>query len=416
MPSSSVISLEQLEAKMERILLGDPGAERRRLIGVEYERLLLRRDTRQSATLADSRRILAAVLAASGGQPIEEDGVLKGVTGDGFEVSLEPGGQIEVSTPPCRDLIDVDLSIARSDAVLERALAGEDFELVALGHAPVSPADELGLLPRNRYRIMDAQMPSRGGLTRHMMRATAGLQVTLDFRDKDDATRLLALLFRLTPVLAAMTANSRLVDGRDSGFASFRHHVWLHTDRDRSALPDDCLHPNTVLPGYIAWARRARALFLFRDGELSAAPDESFERLVARGAITEGDLGLHMTSMFPFVRPRGHAEVRCMDAVSWPCARAMTALLAAIDYCDVARTEAEALSAGLVTNGSGALWELHEAVARDGLMARAPDGRGMSEYAIELIEIAARALGGGSCRFADPEVLGPLRDVVPLSM
>src|SRR5690606_32858926 len=184
----------------------------------------------------------------------------------GFEMSMEPGGQLEVATPPHEQLADIDHALRRALDAIGRVLEPTPYELVALGHAPVTPVAELGLLPRDRYRIMDARMPARGPLSRNMMRATAGFQLTYDVADRDDASRKLALLYRLSPVLLAISANSRFVGGADSGYASFRHHVWWQTDRDRSGVPPGCMHAETAIDGYIGYAKAAHVLFLVRDG------------------------------------------------------------------------------------------------------------------------------------------------------
>ncbi|MFO1053636.1 MAG: glutamate-cysteine ligase family protein [Planctomycetota bacterium] len=415
MDPTARVTIDDLDARIERHLIGDPGAPRQRLIGIEYERLLLHRVTGESAALDAAQRLLEGVGVATGGRPIVEDGILKGVHAEAFEVSIEPGGQVEISTPPCHSLTDADRSIAAADDALATALSGTDLELVALGHAPRTPVLAHGLLPRNRYRIMDARMPPRGELTRNMMRATAGFQVTLDFDGRAGASELLASFYRLSPLLAALTANSRIVVGDDSGYATFRHHVWLHTDRDRSALPDDCLDPARVIDGYVAWARRARTLFQWREGVIVEAPEMPFQELVARSVVTSADLALHLSSLFPFVRPRGHAEVRCMDSVPWDRARAIAAMLAAVAYHDGSRRVADRIGAALIVTDPVELRAFHEQVARHGLRAVAPDGRELAAIAREWVEGVDAALATSAFPMVERHDLLPLRDPEAMS-
>jgi glutamate--cysteine ligase len=390
-------------------LLGAGGGSDRRLIGVEYERLLLEASTRRTAPLTAVYELLARATSITGGEAVFEGAIQKGLRTADFELSVEPGGQVEVSTPPARAVASLDAAVVAADAVLLRALESTGFELVALGHAPMTPVGEIGLLPRTRYRIMDARMPQRGALSRNMMRATAGFQVTLDFADGRDGERLLALMFRLSPVIAAWSANSRVVAGADSGYASYRHHVWLHTDADRSALFARCLEFDGALDGYVDWVRKARVLFLTRNGDLMEAPERPFERLVADGMVTRADLALHLTSMFPFVRMRGHVEVRCADSVEWPRARAFAALLGAIAYVPAVRSAAEQLSDALVPSSHEDLLEFHERVARHGLATTVTDGRSLCHFAVELAELAAAALAANPRAIDSPDALGPLR-------
>jgi len=317
-------------------------------------------------------------------------------------MSLEPGGQLEVATRPMPRMADVDAIMAESTAAIDAALAGTPYELVCVGHAPVTPVDQIGLLPRERYRIMDARMPARGPLTRNMMRATAGFQLTYDVDDRDDASRKLALLYRLSPVLLALSANSRRVAGRDSGWASFRHHVWWETDRDRSGVPAGALQPETALAGYIEYAKRAPMMFLHGSRDLVPAPDLPLSELVAQGRVTEADVDLHLSGLFPFVRLRNYLEVRCFDSLPWELTRSLMSLVSGLIYCEHAFDAALALSEALVVEDPVALRALHEDAARRALGARAPDGSSFADFARRMVAIAHGTLEGGSCEWAAP--------------
>jgi glutamate--cysteine ligase len=248
-------------------------------------------------------------------------------------------------------------------------------------------------------------MPERGALTRHMMRATAGFQLTYDVADRVDAGRKMALLYRLSPVLMALTANSRQIAGADSGYASFRHHVWLHTDRDRAGVPPGVLRAETAIDGYIAFARRARMLFFDRAGVVVEAPELPLEELVVRGEVTGADLDLHLSSLFPHVRIRNYLEVRCFDSVDWPRARAVLALVSGLVYCDVAFQSAWEVSEPFLVDAPRALDDLHEDAARRGLDALSPAGDSLRDVAGELLRIARATIGGPNCDWARPEDL-----------
>jgi glutamate--cysteine ligase len=320
-------------------------------------------------------------------------------------MSLEPGGQFEVATPPLTKLWEVDQVIEESTAAIEAALEGTPWQLVCVGHAPVTPVAEIGMLPRERYRIMDARMPSRGPLTRNMMRGTAGFQLTYDVDDREDAGRKLALLYRLSPILLAISANSRQIEGRDSGWASFRHHVWWETDRDRSGVPEGCLFAETALEGYIEYAKRARVMFLHGENDLVAAPDLPLVELAARGVVTEADVDLHLSGLFPFVRLRNYIEVRCFDSLPWELTRSVMALVSGLIYCRHARAAVWGLSEAFLVEDPAALRALHEDAARRGLEARTPTGRSFASVARDMVEIARGTLGGETCDWAEPEDL-----------
>ncbi|MHC4079461.1 MAG: glutamate-cysteine ligase family protein, partial [Planctomycetota bacterium] len=346
-PLTGPLTGGELDDALEHEILGAPMAHGQRHLGIEVEYLILHRETRASAPLSFCRQLLEALVNDLDGIAGKDGDVLNLVDGDMFFLTMEPGGQLEIATDPLHSLQEIDPVMVRVTNVVRSRLGTTDYDLASIGHAPVTKVADLGLLPRERYRIMDAVMPKRGPLTRNMMRATAGLQATYDIEDRADAGRKLALLYRLSPVLLAITANSRLVEGRDSGYASFRHKVWWETDRDRSGVPEGCLHGETAVDGYIRYARQATMLFFERDGRLVRSPERSLEQLVADGQVTRRDLALHLSSLFPLIRLRNYLEVRCLDAVDWPLARGMVALMSGVIYCATATAKAEELSACL---------------------------------------------------------------------
>lgn len=399
---SEFVDPASLDAILDTAVIGNPKPQGRRLLGIEVERLILHEATGESAPLEFCRQLLEDLASDIDGQRFYDGDVLNRVDGDGFSFTMEPGGQLELATDPQASLSELDPTMKMIRALVHERLRGSGYTPVSLGHAPVSKVADLGLLPRRRYAIMDSAMISRGHLSRNMMRATAGFQLTYDFEDRADAGRKLALLNRLVPVMVAVTANSRMVEGEDSGFESFRHYVWMHTDRDRVGVPDGGLHAETAIEGYKTFARRATMLFQKRNGELVASPEKTFEDVVAMGEVTMEDLELHLTSLFPYVRLRNYLEVRYLDSVRWPLARGVLALLSGLVYCPTATARAEALSESLVPGNPDAFVELHTDAARFGFDARDASGTSFRDLARELLSFSAATLGGKDCRWAEP--------------
>lgn len=399
---TQTIALADLDSTLEDLLIGSPMPSGERLLGIEVEYLVLHRATQESAPLEFCRQLIAGLAVDIGATARFDGEVLNRVDGSGFSFTMEPGGQLELATDPCVNLAQIDPTMSMVRALVDARLSGTDYELVSLGHAPVTPVEELGLLPRSRYRLMDASMVARGPLTRNMMRGTAGFQLAYDVEDREDAGRKMALLYRLAPVMLALTANSRMVAGVDSGYESFRHHVWLETDRERVGVPDGCLHAETAVDGYKRFAREATMLFLRRDNDLVEAPEQSLEAAVATGIVTGEDLELHLTSLFPFVRLRNYLEVRYLDAVAWPLARSVLALLSGIVYCPYATRRAEQVSDSLVPPDSAGLRALHENAAREGLEARTLDGIGFRELAREFLKCSEATIGSETCNWSEP--------------
>jgi glutamate--cysteine ligase len=405
MPSSTpseFIEPANLNDTLENVLIGKPMALGRQYLGIEVERLILHTQTQESAPLEFCRQLLIDLADDIEGKKYFDGDVVNRVDGDGYSFTMEPGGQLELATTPRSSLSEVDPTMTMIRELVDRRLAGTGYGLSSLGHAPVTKVADLGLLPRERYKIMDASMMPRGHLTRNMMRATAGFQLTYDVNDREDAGRKLALLNRMAPVMVAITANSRMVEGEDSGFESFRHYVWLHTDRDRVGVPEGGLQAETAIDGYKQFAKRATMMFQKRDGALVAAPAKPFEDVVATGDVTMEDLELHLTGLFPFVRLRNYLEVRYLDSVEWKFARSVLALLSGLIYCPTATSRAEALSDSLVPTDADAFLALHTDAARRGLDAQDVRGTSFRELARELLGFSSATLGGDDCRWAEP--------------
>ena len=411
MDSTHRISLEELDPLLEEQLLGGFMGLGTRMLGTEYERLILHKETNESAPVEFCRQMLVG-LDLPGAEPLMDGDVVKGMRADGYELSLEPGGQLEVSSVPLANLAAIDATMGRATANLDAYLAETQYRLACLGHAPVTRVEDIGLLPRERYKIMDADMPSRGPLTRNMMRATAGFQLTYDVTDREDAANKLALLYRLSPLLMAITANSRMIAGEDSGWASYRHKVWWETDRLRSGIPQGSMHAETAVEGYLAYAKQANLLFLHRDQGLIKAPAGSLEDLVAASEVSCEDLEGHLSTLFPFVRLRNYIEIRCLDSVEWSLARSVLALISGIVYCPDATRSAGELSEQLLLEDPIALRDFHLQAAKHGLDAIAPGGTKLRELAVELTSFSAATLGGGDCNWSLPEDLDEVRRVV----
>lgn len=408
MPDPEPIQSADLDERLHQLLFGDPMPKGKRLLGLEFERLLLDEEGR-SAPTSFSVELMQKLVAQLEAEPVVEGALVKGLSGESFDLSLEPGGQLEIAFPPLAKLGEVDEAMAEADAAIAQALGDSPYSLRALGCAPETKALDFVLLDRERYRIMDREMVRRGDLSQTMMRATAGFQITYDFADREDAAQKLAMLYRLSPVLLAVSANSSRCGGVDTGYASYRHHVWSRTDTDRSGTPDGCLDPETSLQGYVDFAKRATVLFQDRDGVVAESEHLSLAELVAKGGVTQADLELHLTSLFPHVRPRNYLEVRCFDALPWPESRSVVAFISGLVYCPHAFAAAFELSEPFAVRDETALAELHENAARHGLEAMGPDGRKLREVARQLVDISGATLGGPNCDWARTEDLEVVR-------
>jgi glutamate--cysteine ligase len=290
--------------------LGPPGR-----VGVELELLTLASD--------DPRRRPSptALLDAVAGPPLP----------DGGRLTLEPGGQIELSSRTYDGPLAAIRAASADLGVLRSRLGAAAVATAAVGLDPSRPPRRIPVSPR--YEAMEAYFEGDGGAGLAMMCATASLQVNLDLGDADMVVRRWRLAHALGPVLVAAFANSPVAAGRPTGACSSRQQIWAALDRTRSA---PALSP---LPPADAWARYAMAarVMLVRTGDeryRAVGDDLPFARWMAEGHElgypTLDDFAYHLTTLFPPVRPKGWLELRMIDTVPdpwWQVAVAVTAAL-----------------------------------------------------------------------------------------
>ena len=168
----------------------------------------------------------------------EKDMLLALTSPSGSKITIEPGGQIELSDAPRNSLLEAHNSLQTYLKLLEEAVSGFGGRLLFQGVQPLHSLEELPFFPKSRYRIMFPHMLNTGSLGQWMMKASTGVQVSIDYASIEDMERKFVFLNRLSPFLTAIFANSPLIEGRSSGYLSYRSHIWEHTDNSRSGLPE----------------------------------------------------------------------------------------------------------------------------------------------------------------------------------
>jgi glutamate--cysteine ligase len=228
-------------------------------------------------------------------------------------VTVEPGGQVEISSVPADSLADLHTAVTADLTHLSELLAAAGLVLGEHGIDPYRAPRRL--LDDPRYAAMERSFDRCGVHGRTMMSSTAGLQICVDAGTEDQVATRFAAVSALGPVLTAVFANSRRHAGRDTGWASRRMGTWLGIDRHRT-------RPLTPAPdtaaNWAAYALAAPLLCVRRDSECwDPPPGVTFADWIA-GALprppTVDDLDYHLTTLFPPVRPRGYLEIRYLDA------------------------------------------------------------------------------------------------------
>ncbi|HAJ45347.1 MAG TPA: glutamate--cysteine ligase [Alphaproteobacteria bacterium] len=330
-----------------------------------------------------------------GWEPVMEGPYIIGLKQGGAAISLEPGGQFELSGAPLRSLHETCAEVnTHLDQVKE--VAGEmGAGFLGMGFAPMQTLAETPVMPKGRYGIMRNYMPKVGSMGLEMMFRTCTIQVNLDFASEADMVKKMRVGLALQPVATAMFAASPFREGKPNGFLSYRSHIWTDTDNARSGMLPFAFEDGMGFERYVDYALDVPMYFVYRDGVYHDVAGRSFRDFMARKieAVkqfepTMADWADHLTTIFPEVRLKKFLEMRGADGGLWRRLCALPALWVGIYYDQVALDAAWDLVKDWTDEDR---WALRHAVPK--LALRTPiRGRSVRDYAHEMLEISQSGL------------------------
>ena len=308
-------------------------------VGTEYEKVGIDRSTGKAIPYFGPRgvdRILREMIDRYGWQPEEQDGNIIALSRDKAQITLEPGGQIELSGEPCESIHCTYGEFTQHIRELLEVAEPLDIVFLGLGMQPVSRIDEIEWVPKKRYRIMGPYMPKVGTLGQRMMKQTATVQTNIDFLDEKDAMAKFRTGMGLAPLLIAMFANSPICDGRLNGYRSFREHIWTDTDRSRSGLLQFAFSPDVSFAHYVEYALDVPMYFIVRHHDYIDMTGMTFRQYLANGyngeRATLEDWSDHLTTLFPETRIKRYIEIRSVDSQPPELMPALSALTKGVFY------------------------------------------------------------------------------------
>lgn len=275
--------------------------------------------------------------------PIMEGEHIIGLKKGLASVSLEPGGQFELSGAPLETIHQTCAEI--SDHLREtRSIAKPlNIDFLGLGFSPIWSLEETPMMPKGRYGIMKAYMEKVGRLGRQMMFRSCTVQTNLDFGSEADMVKKLRVSLALQPIATALFANSPFAEGRTNGFLSYRSHVWTDTDPDRSGMLPFAFDEGFGFEQYVDYALDVPMYFARRDGRYLDASGLSFRDFMAgKLSILPGetpamdDFDDHLSTIFPEVRLKTFLEMRGADAGQQAALCALSAFWVGLLYDEVA--------------------------------------------------------------------------------
>ena len=321
--------------------------------------------------------------------------MLIGLERNGANVSLEPGGQFELSGAPLEDLHQICQETGGHLQEVKTVADELGVGFLGLGFSPLWRRDEVPVMPKARYDIMRAYMPKRGALGLDMMLRTCTVQANLDFSSEADMVLKFRTSLALQPVATALFANSPFTEGRPNGFLSARANVWTDTDPDRTGMLDFVFAEGFGFEAYARYATRVPMYFVKRDGRYVDLSGRSFEQFMAGDLPdlpgerpTRKDWADHLTTIFPEVRLKTYLEMRGADSGPWSRICALPALWTGVLYDDAALHAAWDLCKHWTVDDHV---RLRADAARMGLRAEVA-GRSLQDVAKDLLAIARQGL------------------------
>ncbi|MCX7888872.1 MAG: glutamate--cysteine ligase [Rhodobacteraceae bacterium] len=386
-----------------------PRAEWR--IGTEHEKFGFLTDTLMPLPYEGPRSVKAVLEGLRdrfGWSEVLEQGRIIGLTRNGANVSLEPGGQLELSGAPLRTVgetaAEIDAHLREVHAVLEPMGAG----VLGLGAAPEWTHADMPMMPKGRYRLMTDYMGRVGTHGTQMMYRTCTVQVNLDYASEADMVQKLRVALALQPVATALFANSPFFEGRPNGHRSWRSRIWRSLDEARTGMLPFAFEPGMGFQRYVDWVLDVPMYFVYRDGRYIDALGQSFRDFL-KGELpalpgekpTLSDWADHMTTVFPEARVKRYIEMRGADAGDVPHLAALPAFWVGLMYDQSALDAAWDLVKGL---DAGTRQGLRVAASVSALQGEAGGVRldGLAARAVEISAAGLAARGLGEERFLDP--------------
>ena len=332
----------------------------------------------------------------SAATPIMEAGNIIGLKdGEGGSVSLEPGGQLELSGAPLVNLHQTCAETGRHLKHMRAVTSALGVAMLGIGFQPKWGRTDIPWMPKGRYKIMRDYMPKVGTHGLDMMLRSCTVQVNLDYADERDMRRKFRTSLALQPIATALFANSPFKDGKPSGLLSTRAHVWTDTDNGRCGVPACVFDPGFGYEQWIDYILDVPMYFLHRgEGYVDVAGKSFHDYLAGTLAGFEGeppmmaDFEDHITTAFPEVRLKQYLEMRGADGGSWANICALPAYWVGLLYDDVALDQAEALIADI---GPVDVLAARHSVAKDGLGGML-GGHDVFDLARRSVEIASDGL------------------------
>lgn len=390
-------------------------------IGIEYERLLINKDSYKAVSYYGENgiyRLLRQIAYNDEWGYITDFESITGLKKGDTTITLEPGGQFEISLTPQKTVGNIQKEIEKLDKKILPIAKKLGITFLNYGISPLSTYREIDFIPKKRYEIMSKTLA--GDLLQNMMKETASIQVSMDYESEQDAMKKLKLALKLSPVVSAMFANSPIYNGCNSMYKSYRALSWLLTDNNRCGLVHKKLFDNDYefcFGDYVDTLLNIPMLYIIRDNNIIEINQKiTFDKFIKEGyenyIATIDDFKLHSNIYFPEARLNTYIEIRNHDSQVGALKYAIPAIYKGLFYNNKSIAETLLLFKKFKYEDFA---YARESVPRQGLNAKLGDYK-VSDIAKEIINIAYTYLykeGKDDHKYLEPLKLLTFNDCCP---
>lgn len=385
-------------------------------IGTEHEQFLYSRSNLTRLKYEGKPGIQAVLreMQKSGWEPIEEAGALIALSKNGATITLEPGGQFELSGANLSTVHQTYNETKNHFALLTELGEKLGFYNLPIGFDPFWKREDIPWMPKERYRYMRAWMPQKGSLGLDMMTRTSSIQVNLDFSSEEDMVKKAQVAQAFQSVVMALFANSPFTEGKPNGYVSYRSRVWEDTDNERCGFLPFVFDDNFGFDRWIEYLLDVPMYFIFRADKYHSAEGMTFRDFIEKDhswGVTMDDWELHVSTVFPDIRLKQFIELRGADAGDVGQITALAAFWVGLLYDQQSLDAVHKMALDL---GTDLIYGLRAQVPKHGLIAEYKSVL-LLDIARKLVNYSLEGLGRRAVKLnieSEQVYLAPLQEIV----
>lgn len=329
------------EKKLQRIMEFIKSGEKQKSqlkLGAELEHIIVNKKDFETVNYYQEKGIQDTLkkLAPKGYKPKYEGEYLIGLEGKNDAITLEPGGQLEISIKPCIAMKEIETIYFDFLDKIIPILEANDQLIMAIGYHPKTSIKDIPFNPKERYKYMAEYLGKKGCYAHNMMKGTASLQVVIDYEDEEDFKKKFKVANFLSPLFHLITDNAPIFEGKVYEKNIIRSVIWENTDSNRSSIIPGSIEKDFGYREYAEYILEIPPIFIKKDNEFIYTGDTQAKDLMDTDVMTDEEIDHVLSMVFPDVRVRRYMELRMGDALPYPLSFAYIALVKGIFYNDLA--------------------------------------------------------------------------------